>query len=147
MRTIMLLTTGCIAAGMLCGCRSSGSKSAPPPAVPKSVLKYNFRWPVPTGLPVFGTASTNTICIVIYGGVNRPGYYFLPAGAVVGDAVKAAQGLKGEWTGYTGRLPSGIVRPNIFRAEVVQFTRGAEKEEQVPLKDGDQIHFGVPGPY
>jgi protein involved in polysaccharide export with SLBB domain len=74
------------------------------------------------------------------GTVRRPGYYHLRKGAVVRDAVKAAQGLGGFtwWRDY-----SGVERPKqdgFF--EVFRFTRNRRAEEQIVLQDGDRIYFG-----
>jgi protein involved in polysaccharide export with SLBB domain len=72
--------------------------------------------------------------------VKRPGYYHLPKGAVVRDAVEAAGGL-GRITFW--RIYSGIARPMPDgRLEVIRFTRDRAGEEQILLQDGDGIYFG-----
>jgi hypothetical protein len=74
------------------------------------------------------------------GTVRRPGYYFLSKGAVVRDAVEAAQGL-GDFTGW--RNYSGLERPKPDGSfEVVRFTQNRSAEEQIVLEDGDRLYFG-----
>jgi protein involved in polysaccharide export with SLBB domain len=73
------------------------------------------------------------------GAVKRPGYYCLPAGAVVRDAVEAAQGFGiMQWSHYSGierQKPDGS-------SEIIHFTHDRKAEEQILLRNGDRIYFG-----
>jgi protein involved in polysaccharide export with SLBB domain len=74
------------------------------------------------------------------GTVRRPGYYYLPHGAVVRDAIEAAQGLDdfAWWRDY-----SGIERQKSDGSfQVIHFTRNRKAEEQILLLNGDRIYFG-----
>ena len=72
--------------------------------------------------------------------VRRPGYYDLPRGAVVRDAVEAAQGLS-EFTWW--RTYSGIERQKpVGTLDVIRFTQNHAREEQIVLQEGDRIYFG-----
>gem|GEM_PF-2426157 len=122
------------------GCHSP---NAPKAAAYESNNLREARWTVPPDLPTFGTPADNSIRVAIfglYGAVNRPGYYYLPQGSFVRDAVEAADGL-GQFAWW--RIYSGVQRPkpNGFW-EVIRFTRNRTKEEQIVLQDGDQIYFG-----
>ncbi len=96
---------------------------------------------MPTGLPTFGAAGSNTIQVVVFGDVNRPGYYYLREGAVVRDAVEAAQGLL-EISSYSRVSHSSIARQTADGSyELIWFTRGRELEGQIRLNAGDQLRF------
>jgi protein involved in polysaccharide export with SLBB domain len=72
--------------------------------------------------------------------VQRPGFYYLPQGAIVRDAVKAAKGLS-DFTWW--RSYSGIERPRpdgLFNVFV--FSDNRDAEELILLQDGDRIYFG-----
>jgi hypothetical protein len=105
-------------------------------------LPFPFRLP-PPDLPTFGSQTTNSIRIAVFGmgrSVNRPGYYNLPSGAAVHDAVKAAQGID-QWTGWTGY--SGIIRQKPGgKFEIIRYTSDQFANEHIPLKDGDSLFFG-----
>jgi hypothetical protein len=74
------------------------------------------------------------------GTVRRPGYYYLPRGAVVRDAVEAAQGLY-DFTWW--RYYSGLERPKPDGSfEVIRFTRNRSVEELIELQEGDRLYFG-----
>lgn len=73
-------------------------------------------------------------------GAMRPGYYYLPKGAVVRDAAEAAKGL-GRLTGWG--FHSGLERPKPDGSfDVIRFTRNRSIEEQIELQDGDRLYFG-----
>jgi hypothetical protein len=105
-------------------------------------LPFPFRLP-PSNLPTFGSQTTNSIRIAVFGmqrSVNRPGYYHLPSGAVVRDAVRAAQGVDEStgWTRYSGLIrqkPGG-------KLEIIRYKSDQFANEQIPLKDGDSLFFG-----
>lgn len=98
---------------------------------------------VPPDLPTFGTPTTNSVRVAVFGMANtvrRPGFYHLPRGAVVRDAVAAAKGLSEFtwWRRYSGierQKPDGTL-------EVIRFTRDRAAEEQIVFQDGDRIYFG-----
>jgi hypothetical protein len=100
------------------GCRSPGLGNDPaatqaasqPNSVEASTLS------VPPDLPTFGSPAAGSIRVAVFGmtgTIARPGYYHLPHGALVRDAVEAAQGL-GEFTWWSlsmieRRTPDGRV--------------------------------------
>lgn len=150
MRTFIFISTSLVAALVASGCHSP-SRNREVPVTPvtsqvpesKLFISQTVRWPVPADLPTFGTPTPNSIRVAVFGmggTVRRPGYYHLPRGAVVRDAVDAAQGL-GDFTWW--RNYSGIERPRSEGSfEVIRFTRNRTAEEQILLQDGDRIYFG-----
>src|ERR1043166_4421083 len=104
MRTRIVIGAGVGLNLLLLGCHSL-SPSSPAPLLSqttklaptsRSVTSQTVRWPIPPGLPTFGEPSETSIRIAIFGmqgAVRRPGYYNLPKGSAIRDAVKAAQGL------------------------------------------------------
>lgn len=151
MHTSILIAAGVVAALSLFGCCSSkpGSLAAPPSqaAAPTTKLAAAsssiVRRPVPGDLPSFGEPSAATIRVAVFGmegTVRRPGYYYLPRGAVVRDAVVAAQGL-GEFTWW--RIYSGLERSKPDGSfDLIRFTRNRRAEEQIELQDGDRLYCG-----
>jgi hypothetical protein len=74
----------------------------------------------------------------MYGTVNQPGYYYLPPGSIVRDAVEAAHGF-GMMMGWRY---SGMERPTANGSfEVIRF-RNRDTGEQLPLRNGDSLYFG-----
>ena len=151
MRTSIVISTGLGFVLLVLGCHSPSPRTtAPqpplittqaPPAV--GVTSQTVRWPVPSNLPTFGEPSETSIRVVIFGmrgTVKQPGYYYLPKGSVIRDAVEAAHGL-GDFTWW--RNYSGLERPTPDGSfEVIRFTRNRSAEEQIVLRDGDRIYFG-----
>ncbi|MFO1452649.1 MAG: hypothetical protein U1F61_31070 [Opitutaceae bacterium] len=140
-----------ITAVLLVGCHSRRNETQDNPP-PKTVAPFlsagtpllrGTRWPVPEDLPSFGTASASSILVAVFGmrgAVRRPGYYYLPKGSVVRDAVEAAQGL-GRLTWWQSY--SGLERPKLDGSfEVISFTKNRSVEEQIELFDGDRLYFG-----
>src|SRR5262249_19599880 len=113
-----------------------------PPQAPayQSFNSQTARWTVPPNLPTFGTSTVASIRVVIFGmpgAVQRPGHYHLSQGTVVRDGVRAAGGL-GPMTWW--RHYSGIQRQQQDGSwQVIRFTRNRTAEEQIPLRNGDQI--------
>lgn len=97
-------------------------------------------WPSPS-TPVFGQASSNIICVYVFGEVKRPGTYHLPRGYKLGYAVEAAQDV----TPYAWWSPaySAVLRPSRGggKPEVIPFKKGREQNIEMALEDGDQIYF------
>jgi len=112
--------------------------SSPAPATSPTVGRS-----VPPDLPTLGTPTSDSIRVAVSGmphTVRRPGYYDLPRGAVVRDAVEAAQGLS-EFTWW--RTYSGIERQKpVGTLDVIRFTQNRAREEQIVLQEGDRIYFG-----
>ena len=96
--------------------------------------------PTPADLAEFGTSGDGSIRVVVYGQVNRPGIYHLPAGALVRDALQNAQGLQQMF--FWGN--SYLLRPQDgTQAETVGFhSRHNPAPEEVALKDGDRLYLG-----
>lgn len=99
-------------------------------------------WKYPRNdLPTFGEPGTNSIRVMIYGDVTKPGVYFLPRLSSVLDALKATQGagFRAYWGGN-----SGIQRQIADdKWEVIQFSRGNhEVDSSITLQDGDMIKTG-----
>lgn len=145
MRAVSYFLSVVIATLITCGCRSPSSSSpaitapASPPTVSAATsASGSILWLMPTNLPTFGTAKSDSIRVAVFGGsVQRPGYYFLPRGAVLRDAVDAA-GLKRivGWRDYSGIArwkPDGS-------SEMIPFPSRLEAESML-LNDGDQIQF------
>jgi len=140
------ITSAAIALTLLVsGCRSPRPTTDVPAtqSSPGSATSPTVGRSVPPDLPTFGTPTTNSIRVAVFGmtsTVRRPGYYHLPRGAVVRDAVEAAQGLS-DFTWW--RSYSGIERQKTDGTlEVIRFTRNRAGEEQIVLQDGDRIYFG-----
>ncbi len=140
------VTAAAVALALLvsaCQSQSSTPEDPQTQSVVRSVKSPTVGHSVPSDLPTFGTPTTNSIRVAVFGmnqAVKRPGYYHLPRGAVVRDAVEAAQGLS-KFTWW--RLYSGIDRPKPDGTlEYIQFTRDRTGEEQIVLQDGDRIYFG-----
>src|SRR5262245_15201379 len=137
------------AAFLMIGCQSASPPPKAPATLPprepghSSFTASAVRWHVPSGLPVFGTPTANSIRVAIFGmpqTVSRPGYYHLPQGTVVRDAVEAAGGLS-PFTWW--RIYSGLQRPKPDGSwEIIVFTRNRTAEEQILLQDGDHLYFG-----
>jgi hypothetical protein len=136
-RATAVLAASLAAALLACGCHTSKARSP----VVCTFRSHGVRWPVPADLPTFGVAGADSIRVAVFGtlgAVNCPGYYHLPKGATVADALRAAQGLS-EFVWW--RVYSGIERSRrdgVF--EVLEFTSGAAR--RIVLRDGDRVYFG-----
>jgi hypothetical protein len=109
---------------------------APDPVPPSTA------WRIPPDLQTFGVPTQGSIRVAVIGfAVKRPGYYILPAGTTVHDAIQAAQGL-GDIVGWR-RPYSGIQRHTTGASvETIWFTRsGRTAEEQLPLQAGDVLRI------
>jgi protein involved in polysaccharide export with SLBB domain len=95
---------------------------------------------VSRGLPAFGEPGTNTICVVVCGRVNRPGYYHLPTGSLVQAGIDAAQGLKGSPSGFKSK----VLRCGADgSSETLRFPWAiGVVVPELPLKEGDIIYLG-----
>lgn len=128
---------------LVTGCHSATPKGE---RVPQSSARTEiatspgFTWPVPEDFPTFGTGTQQSMRVAVFGyGVNRPGYYYLPRGATVHDAIEAAQGLNTlvawhrPYSGIERQRPDGSV-------QTIWFTRaGRSTEERIDLHDGDRL--------
>ena len=116
---------------------TSATATAEPPAT-AAVSK----WPSPS-TPTFGQASSETICVYVFGEVHRPGAYYLARGSKLGQAVEAAQGVT-EFAWWTPTYSALVRQPRAggMPPRVIPFTKDRKKDEQMPLEDGDQIYFG-----
>ena len=117
-------------------------QSEPSLAATEVATSPGFTWPLPENFPSFGTVSQQSMRVAIFGyAVKQPGYYYLPPGATVHDAIEAAHGLgnivgwQRPYSGIQRRRPDGSV-------ETVWFTRaGRSTEEQINLRDGDRLRI------
>jgi protein involved in polysaccharide export with SLBB domain len=79
------------------------------------------------------------VCVLVYGySVRQPGYYFLPSGAAIRDAISAAKGLDDtvDWRKYCS-----ITRLNRDGStERTKLTNPVEAEG-IPLREGDKLWF------
>lgn len=151
MRTSVVITSGFGFVLLLVGCHSLTPRTPASPQpqtvataqTPGTATSQTVPWPVPPDLQTFGNPSDAAIRVAVFGmpgTVRRPGYYYLPKGSVVRDAVEAAQGL-GDFTWW--RNYSGLERPRPDGSfEVIRFTRNRRAEEQIVLRDGDGLYFG-----
>jgi hypothetical protein len=133
-------------AALLCwGCAASTSRHGSPPPQPRAALRTNGAdtaqaklLPCLPNLPNFGQPGAGVIRVPVCPEVKRPGVYFLPKGSVVGDAIKAAQGL----TDFANWKFSSLIRTqNGTEVDRVRFHKGKERveDEQSPLYDGDVV--------
>ena len=126
----------------VCGCRSQGQNghtTLPKPnagvAEPGAIVVepvHSAGWEdPPVYLPVFGTETSGSIRVAVYGSsVNRPGYYYLTNGSTVHDAIQSAHGLKDN---ISWEQPySGIKRTKAdgFQ-EMIWFTLAARSSNEV----------------
>jgi protein involved in polysaccharide export with SLBB domain len=100
----------------------------------------NFTWSLPAGFPVFGTPTSDSIRVAVFGyAVNRPGYYYLSRGTTVHGAIDAAQGLKNNV--WWKRPYSGIQRPRPDGSvQTIWFQHRAD-DEQMALENGDRLRI------
>jgi hypothetical protein len=151
MRKTIYISTSLAVALLASGCHSPSPTTEAPVApvvsqapAPKPFISHHIH-PVPSDLPTFGTPTTNSIRVAIFGmseTVMQPGHYYLAQGAVVRDAVEAAHGI-GNQAEWTWSHYSGIERPKPDGSfEVIRFTQGRSAGEQILLQDGDRIYFG-----
>lgn len=118
---------------LLCGCQSSHS-SAEASKAPLSNSVPLF--------PTFGTRTSDSICVLVTGrSVRQRGYYFLPRGATIGDAINAAQGLneRVDWT-----HSCWLTRAKADGTTEATNLTSRKEAEQLPLKDGDRLKFSHP---
>jgi hypothetical protein len=144
MRLAFLVLSIVVAAVVTSGCRSRSSPApvtvvppSPPPATVADVVQ-SLIWNIPSGLPIFGVAGSNSIRVVIFGmSVQHPGFYFLPRGATVSDAVDAA-GSKQivAWKHYSG---IARLKPDGSPSKIDFPSRG--EGLRIQLNEGDQIYF------
>src|SRR5580693_4157062 len=101
MRVAFVVLNLVFAAVVMSGCRSRSSP-APVTSLPASRssttlptdVVQSLIWNIPSNLPIFGDRGTNSIRVAIFGmSVQNPGFYFLPRGATVSNAIDTA-GLK-----------------------------------------------------
>jgi protein involved in polysaccharide export with SLBB domain len=151
MSTAISITVSTVVAAVFgIGCRSptpSPANSQVAYSEPSAPASQSFKsqapqWTVPPTLTTFGTPTASSIRVAVFGGrrtVQRPGYYHLPSGAVVRDAVEAAGGLRP----ITWWIYSGIQRSQSDGSwQLFRFTRNRTEDEQISLRDGDEIYFG-----
>ncbi len=146
MREILLVFSLVLAAVVMSACRS---RSAPAPvtslpatsASPTAAtdIVHSLIWNIPSNLPIYGERESNSIRVAIFGmSVERPGFYFLPSGATVSNAVDAA-GLK-EFVGW--KTYSGLARlKSDGSPEMITFPN-RRKGLLMILDEGDQVYFG-----
>ncbi len=111
-------------------------------AIRSETNSSSVHWPVPPGLPTFGSPSEKSIRVVIFGTVYemKAGYYYLPKGATVRDAMGAAHVSRG---GTYWRF-SGVERPRPDGSfEVIHFTATSDRRAdlQMVLQVGDRLYF------
>jgi protein involved in polysaccharide export with SLBB domain len=87
----------------------------------------------------YGERVPGSVLVLVYGySVRQPGYYFLPPGATIRDAISAAKGLddKVDWRKYCAitRLKSDGSK------ERTKLTSRGEAEG-IPLREGDKLWF------
>lgn len=145
MGTRVITSTGLALTILVSGCRSTHPTADVAGADPSTVRAASptAGRAVPPDLPTFGAPVADSIRVAVFGmthTVRRPGFYHLPRGAVVREAVEAAQGLS-DFTWW--RTYSGIerIKPG-GGLELIRFTRDRAREEQIVLQDGDKIYFG-----
>ena len=143
----------------ICGCRSQGqnenghatsSKPSAAVAEPRAIVVAPVRPPgwddPPLYLPVFGTETSDSIRVAVYGySVNRPGYYYLTNGSTVHDAIQSAHGLKDN---ISWEQPySGIKRTKADGSqEMIWFSQTARSSNEVGvLKNADWLRVSHKG--
>jgi hypothetical protein len=135
----------------VCGCRSQGQNGHATVPIPSAVVAepraivvepvHPQGWEdPPLYLPVFGTETSDSIRVAVYGySVNRPGYYYLTNGSTVHDAIQSAHGLKDiiSWE----QPYSGIKRTKADGSqEMIWFSRTARSSNEVGvLKNADWL--------
>ena len=135
----------------ICGCGSQGQNdhaTVPKPGVvaaePTAIVVQPVHQPgwedPPLYLPVFGTETSDSIRVAVYGySVNRPGYYYLTNGSTVRDAIQLAHGLKDS---LSWEQPySGIKRTKADGTqEMIWFSPTARSSNEVSvLKNADWL--------
>jgi hypothetical protein len=132
------------AAIVACGCQSPNQK-AQPPAAPLSATatiagSTNSVWSTPPDFPTFGSPTPDSIRVAIFGYPVRRGYYYLPRGATVRDAMEAAQfsgfvWWKRPYCGLQRQRPDGSM-------ETIWFTRESRaSDEQRVLQNDDRLRI------
>ncbi len=95
------------------------------------------REPVPAGLIEQGKRGEKTIRVVVYGPVNHPGIYYFSEGALMRDALQAAQKSPDTfwWSGSYVLRDLGTERVKIIPFSDKKTWLG------VPLQEGDLLHL------
>jgi hypothetical protein len=124
---------------LACGCQLSNGNTQSSEAHPSSV-PADFAWRIPPDFPTFGSPNPGFIRVAVSGYSVRPGYYYLPEGATVHDAMDAAHfshfvGWQRPYCGIQRRRPDGSV-------ETIWFTReGRAADEKRVLQNDDGLRI------
>src|SRR5438067_404442 len=99
---------------LACGCQSPNRKSrsseASASATVMQEVSASFTWRIPPDFRTFGSPTSHSIRVAVFGYSVKQGYYYLAGGATVHDAMDAAQ-----FSGFVGwqRPYSGIQRQRL----------------------------------
>jgi len=120
--------------------RPPAGAQASTPVTTRPVISSGFTWSVPADFPTFGTATADSIRVAVFGYSVKPGYYYLPQGATVHDAMATARFSGIVWW---KRPYCGLQRQRLDGSvETIWFTReGRATDEQRVLQNDDRLQI------
>jgi hypothetical protein len=143
MKALQLIAAMGAVAMLACGCQSSNPIAPVSEAQASSATHPtqlpNPAWSKPEDLPAFGTPTADSIRVVVWGrSVMQPGWYYLPRGSTIHDAMVAAEASIHSWPpgrhDYLQRIKAD------GSLETIRFLNPTV-DEQRSLQDGDHLKF------